>query len=438
VSEAQASTKHNTAVPQTDQLMRIGLFFLIALSPIQDLFLQATPLKGLGASASLIPMLAIVSLVFARWLMEGTFRVSWVVIICAAYAFGVSVYGFLYFGFKSQSENLFLKSVTALITLGLFLAAIFIPKYDFRRTVRAACYVAFAILILGVLFSRPTPFGLPELFDNSILHNTPATEFPRPRGLSTEPSTFSVTAIAICLLCAHQSRKGFSRLFFLLASLGLLVASGSKGGILILFVCIFVLAVTKWHRWYQVPLLALTVLPLGFAAVWWLPSLFPEQGALQLGSVQTRASVVLCALDTVQHHPFGVGFSGFLPAVAAYLPNAMSTVQAQSPLPLDFSEAFEYLNSSQDVSTKTFFFDQLMRFGVPFAIIFIFSITKLLKRIGPSRQQILFVAVLACAIALSTYVTLTGQYATSILLGVALAENSALQPVDHYKDMLRT
>jgi hypothetical protein len=422
-------------MPQTDQLMRIGLFFLIALSPIQDLFLQATPLKGLGANASLIPMLAMVSLVFARWLMKGAFHVRRVVFICLAYALGTSVYGFLYFGVESQNENLFLKSITASVTLALFLATIFIPKYDFRATVRTACYVAFAILILGVLFSRPTPFGLPELFDNPILHNTPATDFPRPRGLSTEPSTFSVTVIAICLLCAHQSRKGYSRILFLLTSLGLLLASGSKGGILILFVCLFILALTKWHRWYQVPLLAVTLLPLGFAAVWWLPNLFPEQGALQLGSVQTRSSVVLCALNTVEHHPFGVGFSGFLPAVATYLPNAMRTVQAQSPLPLDFSEASEYLNSSQDVSTKTFFFDQLMRFGVPFAIAFAFCITKILKRLGPSRQQILFVAVLACTIALSTYVTLTGQYAISILLGVAIAESRLHKPFHLQENM---
>jgi hypothetical protein len=431
VSESQVLVEHKTPMPQTDQLMRIGLFFLIALSPIQDLFLQATPLKGLGASASLIPMLAMVSLVFARWLAQGAFHVRRVVLICVAYALGISVYGFLYFGVNSQNENLFLKSLTTLITLGLFLAAIFVPEYEFRGTVRTACYVAFAILILGILFSRPTPFGLPELFDNPILHNTPATEFPRPRGLSTEPSTFSVTVIAICLLSAHLSRKGSSKLFFLIASLGLLVASGSKGGILVLLLCLFILALTKWHRWYQIPALTVALLMLGFLAVSQLPRLFPEEGPLQVGSIQTRASVILCALNTVEHHPFGVGFSGFFPAVTVYLPEAMRTVQAQSPFPLDFTEASEYLTSSQDVSTKTFFFDQLMRFGIPFAIFFGFAMTMLLKQLGASRQQILFVAVLACTIALSTYVTLSGQYATSILLGAALVESRLARPF-HY------
>jgi hypothetical protein len=106
-------------------------------------------------------------------------------------------------------------------------------------------------------------------------------------------------------------------------------------------------------------------------------------------------------------------------------------VQAQSPFPLDFTEASEYLTSSQDVSTKTFFFDQLMRFGIPFAIFFGFAMTMLLKQLGASRQQILFVAVLACTIALSTYVTLSGQYATSILLGAALVESRLARPF-HY------
>lgn len=425
-------------MPRADFLMQICVFSLIALSPIQDLFLQGSPLKGLGASASLIPMLAIVGLVFARWLAHGAFQLPRIVVVCVAYALFVSAYGFLYFGASSESENLWLKSLTALITLGLFLAAIFVPKYELRATVRAACYTAFAILVLGILFSEPAPLGLPELFENPILHYTPVTEFPRPRGLSSEPSTLSVTVIAICLLCAHLSRSRSRKCFFLFASIGLLLASASKGGILVLFICLFILALTKWHRWFQIPVLAVTLLPLGFFAVSWLPSLFPEQGALQSSSVQTRASVILCALNTVEHHPFGVGFPGFFPAVAVYLPQAISTVQAQSPLPLDFSEVSEYLTSSENVSTKTFFFDQLMRFGLPFAIFFLIAITMLLKQLGSSRQQILFVAVLASIIALSTYVSLSGQYATSILLGVALAERRLSRPSQDAHDIRKT
>ena len=127
------------------------------------------------------------------------------------------------------------------------------------------------------------------------------------------PVRFRLPVIAICLLCAHLSRSRSSKCFFLFASIGLLFASASKGGILVLFICLFILALTKWHRWFQIPVLVVTLLPLGFFAVSWLPSLFPEQGALQSSSVQTRASVILCALNTVEHHPFGVGFPGFFP-----------------------------------------------------------------------------------------------------------------------------
>ena len=124
--------------------------------------------------------------------------------------------------------------------------------------------------------------------------------------------------------------------------------------------------------------------------------------------------------------------------MAVYLPKAISTVQAQSPLPLDFSEVSEYLTSSENVSTKTFFFDQLMRFGLPFAVFFLIAITMLLKQLGASRQQILFVAVLASIIALSTYVSLSGQYATSILLGVALAERRLPRPSQDTHDIRKT
>lgn len=405
--------------------MQVCIFFFIALSPIQDVFLQGTPLRGVGASLSLVPLLVMIALIFARWALRGTFTIHRVVLICVAYACAVTAYGFLYFGTTVYGENLFLKTLTNLVSFALPLLAVFIPRYELRSTVRAACYTAFAVLVFGVCFSHPTPFGLPRLLENPLFHYKtllPSEVAERPRGLSTEPSYLSITVIAICLLCAYLSRRRLSKSFFALAALALLIASGSKGGILVLFICLFIVALTKWHKWYQAPLLAVILIPLGFFAMSLIPTMFPEEGFETSNSVQTRASMILCALNTVAHHPLGVGFSGFLPAVVAYLPNAMDTLQAYSPLPLAFPEVSQYLISSEDVGTKTFFFDQLMRFGIPFAVFFFVVMMKLLKRLAMQEQSILFVAVLASTVALSTYVPLSSQYATSILFGVALLE----------------
>ena len=206
------------------------------------------------------------------------------------------------------------------MVLSFFLAAIFIPRYELRCTVRSACYVAFFILVFGVCFSQPTPFGLPGLFDNPVLHYTLIPTLDRPRGLSIEPSFLSVTTISLGSLCVHFSQKRISKALFVLATVGLLVAIGSKGGIFIIFICLGILAMLRFRRWYQLPLLGLAIVPLALIATISIPTLFPETGILQSGSVQTRASMILCAVKIVEHHPFGVGFSGYRPAVSQYLP----------------------------------------------------------------------------------------------------------------------
>jgi hypothetical protein len=403
-------------------LHRVLIFTFIALCPIQDFILRGTALIAIvGSSPSSVPLLFIIFLTLADWIICGRFRVLQVGAIAALYAFVLTIYGVIQFGVTFYSENLIRTSLGSLMVLSFFLAAIFLPRYELRGTVRFACYVAFFLLVLGLCFSRPTPFGLPGLFDNPVSHYTIIPTLDRPRGLSSEPSFLSVTTISIGLLCAHFSRKRISQAFFLLATVGLLVAIGSKGGFFIIFICLGILAMLRFHKWYQLPVFVLAIVPLALIATAWIPTLFPEEGILVSGSVQTRVSMILCAIFIVAHHPFGVGFSGYRPAVSQYLPDSMRAIQSLSPLPLDFTEVSEYLGVSPNVGTKTFLFDQAMCFGLPFIIWFIVLLIRLLKKLGVEKR-ILFVGVMAVAIAFCSYVSVSGEYATAILFGVAIQE----------------
>lgn len=402
-------------------LQRLLLFTFIAFCPIQDFFLRGTAVAMVGSSPSSIPLLFIIVLSFAYWALCGEFRVLQIGAISALYAILLTIYGVMQFGISFYGQNLLRKSIGSLTVLSMFLAAIFLPRYEFRGTVRSACYAAFFILVFGLCFTHPTPFGLPSFFDNPAFHYTIIPTLDRPRGLSSEPSFLSVTTISIGLLCAHFSRTRISKAFFLLATVGLLVAIGSKGGIFIIFICLGILAMLRFRKWYQLPILGLAIVPLGLIAAASIPTLFPETGVLQSDSVQTRASMIVCASLTVAHHPFGVGFSGFLPAVKRYLPESINSIQALSPLPLDFSEVLEYLGPSPNVGTKTFLFDEAMCFGLPFVIFFIVLIISLLKRLH-METRILFLGVMAVAIAFCSYVSVSGEYATAILFGVAIQE----------------
>jgi len=407
----------------TDLLVKGCVFLFIALCPIQDFFLQGTPMRSLGASPSLFPLLAMVLLTFGQWLMAGDLKVDRVFLLCLMYVSLTTVYGFLFFGFTSHQESLIWKSMASLISLALLMFAVNNIDYRMNSFVRAGIYAAFGLVILGFCFGKENPFGLPSLLDTSWLHYTSLSES-RPRGLSSEPSEFSISAIVFGLLSVHLARSQAAKGLLFALTLGLLVASGSKGGILTLFLCALILGLMKWHsKWYHFAGTIFVLFPVGLLLIFRLiPLLFPEEVILASGTIPTRFSMILCALITVIHHPFGVGLSGFLPAVAAYLPGAMSAVQSYFPWPLNFDEVSLYQTSADMVSTKTFFFDQLIRFGFPFALAFCFVVGKILNCLVARKQMIIAIAILASAIAITTYIPTAGVFTISIVFGVALSE----------------
>lgn len=395
------------------------LFLFIALSPIQDFFLQGTTLRGLGASPSIFPLAAMAIVTLSNWLMAGNFKADRTLLTCLGYVLVTAIYGFAFFGLSSHGESLIWKGSTVFVSLSVVVLAIRNVEYKINTVTRVAIYAAFCLVVLGFCFSSANPFGFPQLLENPILHFTPAPDL-RPRGLASEPSEFSITAVVFGLLSAHVAHSRFSKLILVFVTVGLLVASGSKGGIFTLFICGIMVSVIKWHsKWYQVAALALLLFPLGAVVIWMLPNLFPEDSFAVAASVPTRLSMLFCALRTIEHHPFGVGLSGFLPAVATYLPGAIDTTQSMFPIPLNFSEVTAYMTSADMVSTKTFVFDQMMRFGVPFGVFFFVFVNRIIKGLVARKQILMTVAVMASTIAITTYIPGTGAFPIPIVFGMA-------------------
>jgi hypothetical protein len=403
------------------KLVQICLFLFIALCPIQDFMLQGTPLRSLGASPAIFPLCALALVEGSQRLFNAKTRVSLSAAIIFVYVLLTAVYGLFIFGFSSHGENLLWKGTTSLISLAAILFAITLD-YGNNPVVRTAIFVAFTLVVVGFLFGNSNPLGFPAMIENGVLHFTPLPD-ERPRGLASEPSVFSLTAVILGLLSVHVTRSRARKVLLFLLTFGILIASGSKGAILTVFICVIILSIAKWHsKLSHIVILLLFFLPLGLLLIWLIPALFPEELFAVSGTIPTRFSMILCSLVTVLHNPFGVGVTGFLPAVARYLPGAMSATESIFPFPLYFGEVSEYLTSADTVSTKTFFFDQLMRFGIPFAIVFFVFITDLLRRLVTKRQTILRIAILASTIAIVTYAPGTGNFAVPIVFGVALNE----------------
>ena len=233
-------------------------------------------MRSLGAGPCIFPLCAIALVEGGQWLLSAKTRVSLGAVICFAYVLFTAVYGLLLFGVWSHGENLLWKGATSLISL---LAVIFAAQLDYGKSpvARTAIYVAFTLVIVGFLFGNSNPLGLPALVEGRVLHYTPLPDV-RPRGLASEPSQFSLTAVILGLLSVHVTRSRARKTLLFLLTFGLLIASGSKGAILTLFICAIILSIIKWHsKFSHIAILLFVVVPLGLILIWLIPTLFPEQ-----------------------------------------------------------------------------------------------------------------------------------------------------------------
>ena len=282
------------------------LFAFIALCPIEDFVLQGTPLRSLGACISVFPLCLLALKEGADWALSGRIGLGRWGAIGVAYILFTGVYGLLLYGTWSHGENLFWKSFTILVSLLVFVFATQL-NYSDKGIVRAGIYAALVLVVAGFLFGNSNPLNLPNVAENGVLHFTPLPD-ERPRGLASEPSEFSVTALIVGLLAVNVTRSRTRKILLGVLTVGLLIASGSKGGILTLFICVVTLGVMRWHsKWYQVAVLLLAVLPVGMFLIWLLPTLFPDEVLAMSGTIPTRFSMIICSLATVEHNPLGVG-----------------------------------------------------------------------------------------------------------------------------------
>ena len=141
-------------------------------------------------------------------------------------------------------------------------------------------------------------------------------------------------------------------------------------------------------------------------------------------SIATRATMTIFSLQTVLHHPLGVGFAGFYPAIARYLPDAMHTARSIFDFPLIFTEVSNYQYTMENADCKTFVFDFLTYFGLPFAAAFFIFFVHLIKRLFQAKQQVLLVGALFSALALLTYYSSMNTYSIPVMIGVCLSSTS--------------
>lgn len=405
-------------------LENAATFLLLALLPVQDTVFQKSPLRTVGASLSVWPLMLLIALNLGRRLMKLDFSMPLKGLLVLLYVLALTLVYLLLWGTSFQDTSLVIKSLNLLLIVGLYLFTLFGVPYHSHRWLWMGAMAGFGLSLLGFFLG-------PILDSNSLLHAT-ANLDARPRGFCTESSTFSVQVVISGLLAIFYLRHSWSKLLLFVGTIGLLIVSGSKGGLLTLLLCSAVFGLVRAGFSITKLLLGTAILvPVGMYLIGLVNEGFQNDLLSSGSSVATRGTMIVFALLCNMHNPLGVGFSGFYPAMARYLPEAMSITTSFFNFPLIFTEVSNYQYTMENADCKTLFFDFLVYFGLPFAVGFIVFFWTLLRRLYRDQQFVLFVGALFSCIALVTYYSSLNTYSIPVLLGVCLSayrhEDSSLR-----------
>lgn len=393
----------------------------ILLVPFQDSGLQATPLGFLGASPSFIPLCGLLVVSMLSWLLKWReSRVDKSLLLLLCYVFSVNAFYFITGPMVSHGTNLLVKTVNLSVLTLLLLFPAFYVRYD-SRLVPPAIKVAFFITLAGIVLGDI--LRLDAVAANPLLHYHENLNM-RPRGLTLESSWLSALIITLGLLSAHYSKDTVARVVFVLLTVTAVIFSASKGGVACLFFAGMVYALHVLRRRPQMIALFLpTYFAIGFLAYRLLLTKF-TMDISSYASTATRSGLALTSVVAVAHNPFGVGFSGMLPAIDRYVPVVADLLQTALRTSLNLGSLLSFVGASTDIdiSTKTFLLDFFLFYGWPFLVMYAVFHVKLIRRLWRSDLSLLLMAVAYVSIAISTYIGAIGLYNIPLVYGVALDE----------------
>ena len=387
----------------------------IVLSVFTDFPLQATFLGYLGSSPTFIPLIILIFVFLLSLRIWKKINIRFLGFILYV-ALGFS-YGILIFGASFYDENLIFKGIKTLFLYTLFLLPIFV----FRNTlsVRTAFGVAFFVSLAGIVLNN--------LSIISYFHFTESLNM-RNRGFALESSHLSVILMTTFPVFFYNARSKLFKIILLGLFILSFVFSDSKGGLGSLFIAIIILSLLLLfknlinsrfeRRSFLYSGLSIAVIIIAIGSYQIIDATVKNNVELYT-SFPTRISGAITSIYILAKNPLGVGTSGFLPAFIEQLPYGIRATQLFFP---DFTnynevESYTYQTSDENISTKSFFFDGIISFGILFVLVYVsfffFVVAKLVSR----SEYFLALFTINLFIAFILYTGSLNLYSSTFFLG---------------------
>ncbi|MCC5464130.1 hypothetical protein [Pelosinus baikalensis] len=396
------------------EIKLLCVFLFILLVPFQDTSLQQY-FGFLGASPSFFPISVLIFLSIIEGLINyRNIKIKKVNLVIFLYVVLISSFYLIIFGTESHGENLIIKAFKIAILTVLFLYPIFYINYD-HKWVRISIKIAFLISVIGVILN--------DYIDTSLMFHYHENLNMRPRGFSLESSWLSSVIVTLGLLVSSYSKSKIRKIIYIFIMLSGLAYSASKGGIIAMLLAGFCISFFYLRGfWLKVTFTLMMIIAsvylYGFLDIIFLVDIN------EYTSTATRSGLAITSLFMILSNPFGVGFTGFLPAINVYIPQAIEFIQYNLNISLNFSELSSYVavDSAQNISAKSFLLEYSCYFGLPFLIIFLRFHNLLIEKMKGSNNMYILMALIYTLIGLSTYLGGVGLYNVSLLYGVIYSE----------------
>jgi hypothetical protein len=341
--------------------------------PFSDLPLRNTALGYFGANLAIFPLTLIILLDGINAIYRGT--ISRLVLYSFIYISIISAYGVMLYGIESHGENLVVKGLKIVI---LLLFSFLVAKGDMNiPLIRKAVFISFFVALIGL-------FG--TISEYNVFHGTLNIAL-RERGFSEESSVVALISGSLAFLVMYFVRG--TSLKFVVYVLGLICVmyAQSKSGIILMLlngVLMLLMVMYKSHQynfiWYTLVLIVFFVL--GYLLLAQLGEVV-QRDIGEYTSVATRTTMFASALYVGVSNPFGVGVTGYIPAIAEVIPRVVEYIDSLGIVTMRYYEVlmYAYGHSARNVGTKSFLMDGFIMFGIPFLILVFSYLGKIIREL---------------------------------------------------------
>jgi len=326
------------------------------------------------------------------------------------------------------NENIFLKSIKMLMYPAVgFVVYLFICNYlksnrkHIYTLAKQVYFIQLLLLFVLIIESQQKSTGL-TIFQ--ALHSSQELYW-RVRLLTLESSWTGSIAIIFSLLPIYFAVNGYltykKGIVYLTSFIFLLIYTyfSESKGYLLLFVISVLPNVIKAlsNNKYKKYLLPVSIASIAIISVVFT-TLYNNMIVQLYSSITfgTRFSSYLASFRSFIIHPFGVGTG---PYMYYYTESLKSILGSGWMNVFNLKEVKQYVNTSQALSTKTYFLDQLIYGGIGFLTFFYYFFYKRFIKLSKNKSnQILKIILLFIILSGSTYITYHIKYEVWIFLAI--------------------